>query len=83
MLWAKTVEALSQIPFTTLMSNDTYDRDAWTIALVGAPAVGKTRFISRVSFMRSSRLNRLIRSSQFVLDDFEGGQPFFDARIDL
>ncbi|KAJ7449119.1 P-loop containing nucleoside triphosphate hydrolase protein [Mycena galericulata] len=31
------------------MSNDTLvnDRDAWTIALVGAPEVGKTRFISR------------------------------------
>jgi len=32
------------------MSNDTLvtnDRDAWTIALVGAPGVGKTRFISR------------------------------------
>jgi GTP1/Obg family GTP-binding protein len=30
------------------MTTDTYDPDAWTIALVGAPAVGKTRFISRV-----------------------------------
>ncbi|KAJ6582961.1 P-loop containing nucleoside triphosphate hydrolase protein [Mycena vulgaris] len=32
------------------MSNDTLvpnDRDVWTIALVGAPGVGKTRFISR------------------------------------
>ncbi|KAJ7734568.1 P-loop containing nucleoside triphosphate hydrolase protein [Mycena maculata] len=32
------------------MSSDTLvtnDRDAWTIALVGAPGVGKTRFISR------------------------------------
>ncbi|KAJ7359676.1 P-loop containing nucleoside triphosphate hydrolase protein [Mycena albidolilacea] len=29
------------------MTTDTHDPDAWTIALVGAPAVGKTRFISR------------------------------------
>jgi len=29
------------------MMPDTDDPDAWTIALVGAPAVGKTRFISR------------------------------------
>ncbi|KAJ7032029.1 P-loop containing nucleoside triphosphate hydrolase protein [Mycena alexandri] len=27
--------------------NTDYDRDAWTIALVGAPGIGKTRFISR------------------------------------
>lgn len=57
------------------MSSDTLvtnDRDAWTIALVGAPGVGKTRFISRVRFMCSFRLARLI-NPQFVLGDFDGG----------
>ncbi|KAJ7060963.1 P-loop containing nucleoside triphosphate hydrolase protein [Mycena amicta] len=37
---------------TTLMDARALDRDAWSIAVVGAPGVGKTRFISSVRFPR-------------------------------
>ncbi|KAJ7109619.1 P-loop containing nucleoside triphosphate hydrolase protein [Mycena crocata] len=61
------------------MSTDTLvanDRDAWTIALVGAPGVGKTRFISRD--LESSAIKQ-----EFSRQIFVDGQKTIITLVDV